>query len=130
MTELFNQVKLVDIAKQFHSNLKRSHLFILLFKDKDVSTGSMHYDLVLLLRFWLSSIEEGIPTDKFENTPPSEDFSTQADLSRIYLTRKRYQNSSMKTISALEFDDSWKIVNKVFIKCLFIFFSLKYLLLI
>ncbi|VDI47999.1 uncharacterized protein MGAL_10B000940 [Mytilus galloprovincialis] len=84
--------------------------------DKDVSTGSMDYDLVLLLRFWLSSIEEGIPTDKFENTPPSEDFSTQADLSRIYLTRKRYQNSSMKTISALEFDDSWKIVNKAVIR--------------
>lgn len=68
----------------------------------------MDYDLILLLRFWLSSNEQEVPTIQFEEKPSKVDTSIQADLSRIYLTRKRYQNSSIKTISVKQFDEEWK----------------------
>ncbi|VDI36871.1 Hypothetical predicted protein, partial [Mytilus galloprovincialis] len=76
--------------------------------DNYEAASSMDYDLILLLRFWLSSNEQEVPTIQFDKKPSKVDTSIQADLSRIYLTRKRYQNSSIKTISVKQFDEEWK----------------------
>ncbi|XP_052064517.1 uncharacterized protein LOC127704471 [Mytilus californianus] len=79
-------------------------------RDNYVTTSSMDYDLVLLLRFWLSSKEQEVPTMQFDKMPSIDDKSTQADLSRIFLTRKRYQNYPLKSISAKEFEEELKCV--------------------
>lgn len=73
----------------------------------------MDYDLVLLLRFWLSSNDQEVPTIQFEKIPSIDDTSIKADLSRIYLSKKRYQNDPLKTISSKEFEEEWKCVNMV-----------------
>lgn len=63
----------------------------------------MNYSLVLLLRFWLYSNGQQVPTIDFEKMPSdSNDTSLQADLSRIYLTRKNISTTNVEFVGVCE----------------------------
>ncbi|CAG2212481.1 unnamed protein product [Mytilus edulis] len=91
----------LDTAEHFLSSLSKDQKeSIYCTTDNYVTKSSIDYDLVLLLRFWLSSNEQEVPTMQFDKMPDIDDKSIQADLSRIFLTRKRYH--PLKLISATD----------------------------
>ncbi|CAC5383047.1 unnamed protein product [Mytilus coruscus] len=81
------------------------------FANNPVFKSSMNNSLVLLLRFWLFTNGQDVPTNDFEKMPSdSNDPSLQADLSRIYLTRKNISTTD------LEFVGAWETVFKAVVR--------------
>lgn len=88
--------------------------FTLCVSDNPVFKSSMNYGLVLLLRFWLLSNGQKAPTNDFEKMPSTNDTSIQADLSRIYLSKKDISITDLEPVGA------WETVFQVSVQDLFI----------